>query len=238
MTISAFPPGLALILGAFLLPFFSGTWRRALILGLPLLTLWLIWQVGDGEALTLSFLDQEIVPVKGDALSRLFATIFSIMAFAGGLFGMNNKRPLEMSAAFAYAGAAIGVTFSGDLITLFVFWEIMALGSTMVIWSASTEASYKCSMRYLMVHLLGGVLLMAGILAHLLETGSIAFTQMTPGSIGTWLILIGFLLFLQGLKREIVQDVFDCLTQQRDPESLSVDRLEADIRKAPQSRAE
>ncbi len=52
------------------------------------------------------------------------------------------------------------------------------------------------------------------------------------------LILIGFLLFLQGLKREIVQDVFDCLTQQRDPESLSVDRLEADIRKAPQSRAE
>ena len=102
------------------------------MLALPAFVLWLVWQVPDGTQLTLSFLGHTLEPVKGDRLSRLFATIFAIMAFAGALFALCQSRTVELVAAFVYAGSAIGVALAGDLVTVFVFWELMALGSTMV----------------------------------------------------------------------------------------------------------
>jgi multicomponent Na+:H+ antiporter subunit D len=194
MSGSVIPPGLVLIAGAALLPLLGGHARNTVALLLPLLTLYLVWQVPDGVSLTLPFLEYELVLVQGDKLTRLFATIFAIMAFAGNLFALNQKGRLELTAASAYAGGAISVTFAGDLITLFVFWEIMAVASTVVVWSAGTAASYRSGMRYLLMHLLGGVVLMAGIAGEVQATGSIAFTSMTPDSLPRWMILAGFLL--------------------------------------------
>ncbi|MDH3228324.1 MAG: Na(+)/H(+) antiporter subunit D [Alphaproteobacteria bacterium] len=193
MTIEALHPGLVLIVGAFLLPFVRGAWRMTLVLVLPLAALGLVWQLPDGVLISGTFLGLAVEPLEVDALSRLFATIFAIMAFAGALFAMRQSRVLELVAAYVYAGAAIGVSFAGDLITVFVFWEIMALGSTLVIWSADSENAWKASFRYLMIHLLGGVILMAGIAAHVAAGGGTDFAAMRPESLGTWLILIGFL---------------------------------------------
>ncbi len=191
--ISAFPPGLVLVLGALLIPAVRGHARATLLLGLPLLTLFLIWQVPDGVVLSLAFLDHQLAPVHGSVLGRLFATVFAIMAFAGNLFAMRQARLIELVAACVYAGSAICVTFAGDLITLFVFWELMALSSTLVLWSADTPDAYRASMRYVLIHLLGGVVLMIGIAGHISETGSVAFVAMQPDSLAHWLILIGFL---------------------------------------------
>ena len=66
-------------------------------------------------------------------MRRLFASVFAIMAFAGGLFGYRQARWYELSAAYIYAAGAIGVCFANDLITLFLYWELMALFSTVVI---------------------------------------------------------------------------------------------------------
>ncbi|MEX2571888.1 MAG: Na(+)/H(+) antiporter subunit D [Gemmatimonadota bacterium] len=194
MAISGLPPGLVLIVGAFLIPALRGRARDALVLGLPLLTLALVWTIPDGVQLQADFLGYSLEPVRGSTVGRLFATVFSIMSFAGAIYALRQARALELVAAFVYAGSAIGVTFAGDLITLFVFWEIMALGSTVVIWAAGTESAYQASMRYLLVHLLGGVLLMFGIAAHVGSTGSAAFGPMELNSIGTWFILAGFLI--------------------------------------------
>jgi len=190
----AVPPSLVMIAGALLLPFVSTRIRNALVLGLPLFALLLVWRIPDGSAFSLHFLDYTLNPVNGTAAGRLFATVFALMAFAGGLFAYKQTRLLELVAAMLYAGSAIGVTHAGDLFTLFIFWELMAVGSTLVIWSADTDAAYRASMRYLMVHLLGGVILMSGITAHVVATGSVAFQAMQPESIGSWLILIGFLI--------------------------------------------
>lgn len=187
-------PSFILIFGAFLLPLVNGWTRAALILILPVLTLGAIWQVGDGVQMTVGFLDYQLELVEGSNLSRLFATIFAIMAFAGGLFALNQKRVIELSAAFAYAGSAIGVALAGDLITIFMYWELMAVGSTMVVWASRTEASGKAALRYALVHLFGGVVLMVGIVAYIQETGSIDFTLMGANSFATWMILIGFLI--------------------------------------------
>ena len=193
MTIEAFPPGLVLVLGAIALPFLRGSARAAWVLALPLITLALVWRVPDGAALTIPILDYVLTPVVGDALSRLFAIIFAIMAFAGGLYALNHCRVIEIAAAFVYAGSAIGVAFAGDLLTLFFFWEIMALGSTTVLLAGGGRRSMPAAMRYLTVHVMGGSLLLVGIVAQIDATESLAFVAMRPDSFGTWLILLGFL---------------------------------------------
>ena len=124
-------PALVMILGALLLPWVREQDRPSLILGLPLLTLALIWRLPDGVLFNLSFLDYSLEPVKVTPVGRLFATVFAIAAFTGGLFALRQARLVELVAAYVYAGGAIGVTLTGDLLTLFVFWELMALGSTL-----------------------------------------------------------------------------------------------------------
>lgn len=187
------PPGLILIAAGLLLPLVHMRARAAVLLIAPLLTLLLVWQVPDGRVLVTTFMGYEVVPVEGSALSRLFATIFAIMAFGGGLFSLNRDDAVELAAAFAYAGSAIGVAFSGDLITLFIFWELMAVGSTLVVWCGGGEAR-RAGLRYAGIHLLGGVLLMAGVAGEITASGTTAFDQMRADSLARWLILAGFLI--------------------------------------------
>jgi len=194
MSSLALHPGLILMAGAILLLRLRGVARSAVALAVPVAALYLVWLVPDGAVASVRFLEFELTPLAGDKLSRLFATIFSIMAFGGALFALNQKHPLELTAALFYAGAAIGVTLAGDLITVFVFWELMAIGSTLVIWSAGTGPAYRASLRYLMIHMLGGMLLLAGITGHVAETGSIAFQRFAADTPAHWLILAGFLL--------------------------------------------
>lgn len=188
------PPGIVLILGAFALAFSHGRVHKALTLILPVITLVLIWITPLGSHVALPFLNYELLPVSQSATGRVFATIFALMTLVGGIYALGQASKLELSAAFAYAGSAIGVTFAGDLLTLFVFWEFMAVGSTLVIWAAGTSTAFHASFRYLLVHLLGGVVLMAGIVGHIYETKSIAFTLFELNSVASYLILAGFLI--------------------------------------------
>lgn len=187
-------PGLVLILGAALVAVSSGRLRAALALAAPLLALAFAFQVEEGVRWSAQFLGMDLAPFAVDRLSRLFAIIFSLMAFAGALFALNQPRRLELPAAFLYAGSAIGVALAGDLLTVFVFWEVMAIGSTLVLWSAATPSAYRASMRYLMVHLFGGMLLFIGVAGQVLETGSTAFTAMGLGTLPQLLILAAFLM--------------------------------------------
>ncbi|MFH1342824.1 MAG: Na(+)/H(+) antiporter subunit D [Pseudomonadota bacterium] len=193
MTASVLPPAIVLIIGGLVLPMLPVRLRGFTILALPLATLLLVWQVPDGAALRMPFLGYELTPVKGDALSRLFATVFAGVAFAGGLFALNQSRVVELAAAFCYAGGAIGVVFAGDLISLFVFWELMAIASTLVVWSGGPSAR-GAGLRYAAIHLLGGVLLMAGIAGEIASTGSLALGKLELDSLSRGLILAGFLI--------------------------------------------
>ena len=186
------PPAIILIAGGLILPILHGRLRALALLGLPVVTLFLIWHVPDGNVLGAPFLGYELVLVKGDALSRLFATVFAVMAFGGGLFALNQSRVAELAAAFCYAGSAIGVAFAGDLITLFIFWEMMAIASTLVLWSAG-PAAFGAGMRYAAIHLIGGVLLMAGIAGEISTTGSVGFGKFALDSVPRGMILAGFL---------------------------------------------
>jgi multicomponent Na+:H+ antiporter subunit D len=186
------PPAIGLILGGLILPLLQVRLRWLAVLVLPLVTLLLVWQVPDGVSLQTSFLGYELALVSGDALSRLFATVFAVMAFAGGLFALNQNRVVELAAAFCYAGSAIGVVFAGDLLTVFIFWETMAIASTLVVWSTGPSAR-GAGLRYAAIHLLGGVILMAGVAGEIAANGSAGFGKMALDTLPRWLILAGFL---------------------------------------------
>lgn len=193
MTELAFPPGLILVLGALFVPFLAKL-RTVLIIGLPVICLLFVWLLPDSYILSWSFMGFELEPIRVSVIGRLFATVFAVMTLVGGIYASRQATNFELTAALIYAGSAIGVTLAGDLITLFVFWELMAIGSTLVIWAAGHEAAYRASMRYLLIHLLGGVILMAGITGHIVETDSIRVTSLQLESIAQYLILAGFLI--------------------------------------------
>jgi multicomponent Na+:H+ antiporter subunit D len=188
------PPALILLAGALLIGPTRGVLRTAVVLVTPLLTLAAVWQVPDGVVVTLDFLQYPIEPIEGSPVRRLFATIFALMAFAGGLYAYRQARWYELAAAYAYAAGAIGVSFSGDLISLFLFWELMALFSTVVVWCGGTPGARAAGVRYAIMHLLGGVILKVGIEGVMIHTGSIEVRPMLADNFDHWMILIGILI--------------------------------------------
>lgn len=187
-------PALWMILGALLIALTRGHLRTFVLLATPLITLWSIWQVADGVAGTIIFLEYPVEPVEGSPVRRLFATVFSLMAFLGGLYAFKTAKWFELSAAFAYAAGAIGVCFAGDLITLFLYWELMALFSTVIVWCGGTPAARAAGIRYAIMHLLGGVILKVGIEGVVISTGSIQIQPMLAHDFSTWMIMVGILI--------------------------------------------
>ena len=188
----AFHPGMWLAAAGAVAFLVRGRLRPVLVLAAPLAALGLLWMVPEGHVVTGQFLGYETRPLHVDRLARVFATIFGIAAFAGALFALRQPSRLEVPAALVYGGAAIGAVLAGDLLTLFVCWEVMAIASMLVLWSAGPRAE-AAARRYILIHLLGGVLLMAGIAGHIAATGSAAFQAMRPDNAAAILILAGFL---------------------------------------------
>lgn len=146
-----------------------------------------------GQGPTVSFLGYELLAVQVDRLSLSFGYIFILIALLGGVFGFHVKDRVEQCFTLLYAGGALGVVFSGNLLSLFIFWEVMAWSSLYLIWARRTPASRGAGMRYLITHLVGGSVLLAGILLHIAQSGEMAFVAMEH-NLASYLILGGFAL--------------------------------------------
>ena len=188
-----FPPAAILILGAVVLAVLPRRIRSAAFLVFPVLAfLWLL-QLNPGDSQTINFLNYALIPTRIDELSLAFGYVFVIITFLGGIYGYHLKDTAEQVSTLFYAGSSLGVVFAGDLFTLVFFWEIMAVSSLYLIWARKTPGARAAGMRYLMVHLFGGSLLLGGVLVHVTTTGSIIFNAM-DASISSYLILSGFCL--------------------------------------------
>jgi multicomponent Na+:H+ antiporter subunit D len=152
-----------------------------------------IWQLEPGSSVQLDYLDWQLEVLRVDGLSTPFGVVFAIAALIAGIYGIATQRGPERSAALLYAGAAFGVVYAGDLLTFFLFWETKAIASTFLILARRTDRSGRAGMRYLFVHILGGKLLLAGIIVHVWQTGSLAFTAFEPG-VAAYLIMVACLL--------------------------------------------
>jgi len=190
--IDGMTPAAIFILGAVLLPFLREGARKALLLIVPVVGLWQLFTVNPGESGFIDFLDYRLVTLRIDTLSLVFAAIFHIAAFVVALYALHVRDTLQHVAMLVTAGAAIGAALAGDLMTLFVFWELTAIASVFLIWARRTEHSYAAGMRYLLIQMGSGLLLLFGAILLARETGSVEFRQMQLGSVATWAIFLGF----------------------------------------------
>ncbi len=193
MMFDQIPTALLFFAGAlalFALP--QGRLRGSLLLLVPVIAALQVWGLELGSSHTASFFNFELELMRVDKLSRIFGLIFCLAAFLGNLYAWHVRDTVQQVAALLYAGSAIGAVFAGDLITLFFYWEGTAIASVFLIWARRTEGAFHTGMRYLIIQIASGVILIAGVALHYRDTGSIAFEHMTLGSLGTWLIFLSF----------------------------------------------
>ncbi len=179
--IEQIPPGLLLIVAGLLVPVLPRYARKAVLVVVPAIGAAHLWSLPLGTDVFLSVFDYELHVVRVDSLARIFGLIFHLAAVLSGLYAAHNDDRVQQVAALTYSGAAIAAVFAGDLLTLFIFWEGTAVTSVFLIWARRTERAYRTGMRYLIIQVLSGVLLLAGALLIFSETGSLAFgTEAKP----------------------------------------------------------
>ena len=189
-------PALVLILGGLLLPLVPERIRKGYLLLIPALAFGVVLHMQQGMFGKVHFLNWELVFGRVDKLSLVFGYIMSLMCIIGTLYGLHVKKATEHLAAWCYAGGAMGAIFAGDYITLFLFWELMAFSSVFLIWFRNRAQSTAVGYRYLLVHIAGGLSLLAGILLQCAPTNVWTFDHLDVAhpTVAVYLIMIGFIL--------------------------------------------
>ena len=185
-------PAVILFAGALVLPFLPGKARKTVLILAPVLGLLNVHSLEQGDAMPMVFMGLELNCLRVDKLSLLFGYLFHIAALLGAIYAVRLKDRVQLVAALLYAGSAVGVVFAGDLLTLFVFWELLAITSVFLIWARRSKTSFNSGIRYLLMHVSSGLLVLAGAAVQYHQTGSLAFESMSLSGMATWLIFIGF----------------------------------------------
>jgi len=191
--IEMLPPGAILILGGLLLPFLPNKLVRS-IFGVVITVLGMahLWMLPTDFSWVVTPYGYELEVVRLDKLSFLFATIFHLAAALSMIYAFHVDDRIQHLAGLTYSGSAVAAACAGDLITLFVFWEATAITSVFLIWANNTERAYSTGIRYLMMQVGSGVLLLAGAVMIFEETGNLAFNHIGIESVGGKLILLAF----------------------------------------------
>lgn len=186
------PPFLIFAVGALALIVVPERWRPAWTLFVPLAGLVNLIALDPGVYWRTGILEYELVFGRIDKLSMLFALLFHIATALGAVFALHVRDPVQQAGALLYGAGALGVVFAGDLLSLFVFWEAMALASVFLIWARNTQRAMRSGVRYLVAQVSSGVLLLAGALIHRGETGDLAFEALSLDGLGAKLIFLAF----------------------------------------------
>ena len=185
-------PALILVLGPLLIPVLKGNVRTVYTLLLPVLSFVQLYTLPAGSHAEVEVFDLTLMTLHMDRLSFMFAVIFHIAAFIATVYSLHLRDSLQQAIGLVYAGCALGVVLAGDLVTLFIYWEAAAVSSVFLIWARRTPSSYRAGMRYLIIQVISGFLLLAGIILHARAGGSIEFTRLDLNSPGGLLIFLAF----------------------------------------------
>ncbi len=194
-------PSVFYILGGLLIPFLKGRVKQGYMFFVSLLAFFAVVNLPYGTYGVYEFLSWELTFLEVDKLSKVFAYIFTIMGVIGVIYSIHVKNDGEHFSAFYYVGGSLGVTFAGDFLTLFLFWEMMAFSSVFLIWFRKSKSSLDSGFRYLLWHVAGGLILLSGIMLQYSVSGDLSvkylpFHGWWPTdlqSLASFLIIIGFI---------------------------------------------
>lgn len=191
----SFPPFALFFIGALLLLITRGVVASAITVLTPIVSFLVLLLWPQGDFFTYSLFGAELTLVHLDKLSLIFAYLFHLAALLAGIFALHEKDKLQQVASLAYAGSAAGAVMAGDWISLFIFWELLALTSVFLIFARRTEKSYHSGMRYLIMQVLSGVLLFSGALLLMNAGVDMSLQRLELGSFSldnaaVWLIFL------------------------------------------------
>ncbi len=186
------PPFLPFFIGALIAAVTRGTLRNVIMVATPIVGALHLWMVPDGTHLQFAFLEYQLTPYRVDKLSLMFGYVFHIAAFIAIIYSLHVRDTVQQVAAMLYAGSGLGAVFAGDLLTLFVFWELLAFTSVFLIWARRSQRSYLAGMRYLIIQVLSGIILLIGALFYAAENGTLAFGYIGLEGVAGWLIFVAF----------------------------------------------
>jgi multicomponent Na+:H+ antiporter subunit D len=187
-----FPPFLPFFIGALLAACTRGVLHSVILLAIPIVGFWALWQTPEGSYATVSILSFELQLFTVDRLSLLFGYLFHIAALIAVIYSLHVRDTLQQTFSLLYAGSALGAVFAGDLLTLFIFWELLAVSSVFLIWARRSERAYGAGIRYLVIHIVSGLLLLGGVIVHNHQHGSLDFTFIGLDGVAGWLIFLAF----------------------------------------------
>ena len=183
-------PFLVFLVGAALAALTHGRLRAVVLVATPLAGAVNLWFLDPATTITAPILGLDLEIVAVDRLSLLFGWLFHLAALISAIYSLHMSDRLQQCTALAYAGCALGAVFAGDLVTLFLFWEGLALTSSALILARRTPGALRATIRYLVVQVTSGLLLLAGIavLAHTGEGLELAVMQLEGTA--AWLLFL------------------------------------------------
>ncbi|MFQ5563722.1 MAG: Na(+)/H(+) antiporter subunit D [Parvularculaceae bacterium] len=189
-------PAVILTVGALLCVFVPAALRRVFMLVFVAAGAAQLYRLGLGEFGAVTLFGETLTTLRIDPLARVFAVVFHIAAALNIIYAWHEKDRAQSFATLAYPAAALGGVLAGDLITLFVWWELAAITSVFFVWAPGTRATYLSGLRYLSIQILSGVLLLAAVVLIFRETDSLAFGEVGLRDAEGALKLSGLVLFL------------------------------------------
>ena len=147
-------PGFFILAAALLVPLARDVVTRAIVMvGGPVVALVALINA-EGLSMNLStvqVLGLDLVLYRPDSLSFVFGLAFIIAAAIMGVYSLHRRDALQDSTAMIYAGAAVTAVFVGDLVSLFMAWELTAIASVFQVLAPRTRESGRAAMRYLVL---------------------------------------------------------------------------------------
>ncbi|MDY0211659.1 MAG: Na(+)/H(+) antiporter subunit D [Desulfuromonadaceae bacterium] len=197
MTSSIFMhPAALFIVGALLLPLFRKfNAQKIWLVVVPLLAFIQIRYLPASFG-TVEWMGFELQFGRVDQLTMVFLHVFTLMALIGSIFGLHVKESGQHAAAWLYVAGSLGTTLAGDYLTVFIFWELMAFASVFLIWYRKRKRSIEAGYRYLLIHVVGGLVLLGGIFLRYQNVHDLTFNLIAPdtATLGDYMIMIGFML--------------------------------------------
>ncbi|NKE70634.1 monovalent cation/H+ antiporter subunit D family protein [Nitrospiraceae bacterium HYJII51-Mn-bac16s-1-B09] len=157
------------------------------------------------------------IKFRVDPFGMVFATIASglwiVTTFysIGYMRGTNEKKQTRYFACFAISVAsALGVAFSANLLTLFIFYEFLSLATFPLVNHKETPESFLGARKYL-IYLVGAskTFLLAAIILTYSVAGTLEFSKggLFAGKGAPWMLVLIYLFFIYGFAKAAIMPV-------------------------------
>lgn len=162
------------------------------------------WNIRSALPVTVSF--------RVDALGLFLGLISAFLWFMASIYAVeymkkeHSQTRYNIFSLLTFSGM-MGIAFTGNLLSLYIFFEIMAILSYMLVIHEESPEAMRAGLKYLVMGIVGGLFLLFGILTTYVITGTLTLGRAGLAGLGEssyftvvlWSFIIGF-----GIKAGIV----------------------------------